>query len=727
MIALMSSIYEALTRKLARPSEGEGIWRHLQERLNPANYRPLRDSAVESFAVTDPHRPSYVVLKHPEALTYLRLSDEEEFLWNLMDGSRNLKDLIITHFTQFGTLAFGRIGSLVSYLRLRSFLHDKPMDVLGYVLHRVSARRPLLMWQRAVSYLLGRVFILRGIDPLVDKLYRGGGWILYSRPMLVLYVLVAVIGGALFFQHAAGGRFNVLEAGGSRAKGLGLLFILNYVAIFVHEMAHALTCRHYGAKVNGGGFLLFFGLPAFFVDTTDIWTKPRRARLATSWAGPYSGLILAGAISLLIAAFPTLPAAAHLHRLAFIWILVLMFNLIPFVELDGYYMLVDWVDVPRLRPRALSFVMRDLWRKLWRRERLTSLERLFTWFGMGSVVVTAGLAAMGLAFWQRRLGVALREMWAAGIGGRVGAILLLLVLLIPLLTSLVIAAYTGARGGFRRLRGWWARPWRATIRDRLALINRVGFLDPLPQDARLEVARRLIPVRVGAGQAVFHQGQPGDAFYLIQRGEAEVLLSRDGAEEVLRRLAPGDYFGEIALLGHTGRTATVRAATPVRLLVLRKGDFERLLAPHLAISERIDQAIRESENLRALPLLASLSSAELAAVGSRLRRERFPSGAVIVRQGDVGTTFYIIQSGQAEVLQETEAGSRRLTVLGPGEYFGEIALLLDVPRSATVRALTPLEVRMLDREAFDALLSSLLPVISAEAGTRVERSHTLGG
>jgi len=719
----MSSIYEALTRKLGRPSDGEGIWRHLRERLNPANYRAHRDPVAESFTVADPGRPRYVVLKHPHALVYLRLNDEEEFLWNQMDGSRAVKDLIIAHFTKFGTLAFGRIGAFVSYLRFRSFLRDKPGDVLGYLLQRLSARRPLVMWQRAISYLLGRVFVIRGIDPVIDRVYRGGGWILYTRPMLALYALVAVIGGMLFFRQVAGGQFNVLEAGGSRAKGLGLLFILNYLAIFVHEMAHALTCRHYGAKVNGGGVLLFFGLPAFFMDTTDIWTKPRRARLMTSWAGPYSGLILAGACSLLIAAFPSVPAAANLHRLAFIWVLVLMFNLIPFVELDGYYMLVDWLDIPRLRPRALSFVTRDLWRKLWRREPITSLERLFTWFGIGSVVITALLVTMGLAFWQRRLSVAWREMWAAGIWGRFGAVLLLLVLFIPLLTSLVIAAYGGARGGIRRLRGWWARPRRATIRERLALLNRVGFFDPLPKDTRLDIARRLTPVRVGAGQAVFHQGQPGDAFYLVQQGEADVLRSRDGTEEILRRLGPGDYFGEIALVGHTARTATVRAVGQLRLLALRKGDFERMLAPHLALSDHVDQAIRESDNLRALPLLAALPSSELHALGAQLRRERFPTGAVVVQQGDVGTTFYIIQSGQAEAVSETDAGTRRLAVLGAGDYFGEIALLLNVPRSATVRALTPLEVRSLDREGFEALLSSLLPVITVEAQMRVERGQ----
>jgi cAMP-dependent protein kinase regulator len=201
---------------------------------------------------------------------------------------------------------------------------------------------------------------------------------------------------------------------------------------------------------------------------------------------------------------------------------------------------------------------------------------------------------------------------------------------------------------------------------------------------------------------------------------------RDGREEVLRTLGPGDYFGEVALLGRVARTATIRALSTLHLLVLRTGDFDRLLAPHLAASERVDDAIREAEDLRQLPLLAALGPAELAEVGRRLRRERFAAGAEVVRQGEAGTRFYIIQSGQAEVVQERDGVARRLTVLGPGQYFGEVALLLDVPRIATVRALTPIEVRSLERADFEVLLGSLLPAITTEAETRVERSRAAG-
>ncbi len=281
----------------------------------------------------------------------------------------------------------------------------------------------------------------------------------------------------------------------------------------------------------------------------------------------------------------------------------------------------------------------------------------------------------------------------------------------------------GARRGARRLRGWWVRPRPATIRERLGILHTVSFLAPLPREAREEVARRLRPATIPAGQAVFRQGEEGDAFFIIRSGQAEVVQRRDGQEHLLRTLGLGDHFGEIALLGRVPRTATVRALTSLSLLALRKGDFDRLLAPHVTAGGEVERAIVESEDLTRLPLLADLSSEERAAVGARLRRQQFPAGAEIIRRGEVGDTFYIIQSGQAEVL--AAEGQERGKVLGPGAYFGEIALLIDVPRTATVRALTPLATYALDRADFETLLQRVLPRLAAEAAA-YQGEGTLG-
>ncbi len=174
-------------------------------------------------------------------------------------------------------------------------------------------------------------------------------------------------------------------------------------------------------------------------------------------------------------------------------------------------------------------------------------------------------------------------------------------------------------------------------------------------------------------------------------------------------LKAGDYFGEIALLERVSRTATVRAASPLSVLWLGRGDFDRLLAGHVAASVQIDETIHALEELRQFPILAGLSSRELDALASRLVRERFPAGAVVVQEGEPGESFYLVVSGQAEVI----VGGARRSILGSGTYFGEIALLLDIPRTATVRALTPLEVLKLHRQDFDALVVNTMDKVAA--------------
>ena len=103
----------------------------------------------------------------------------------------------------------------------------------------------------------------------------------------------------------------------------------------------------------------------------------------------------------------------------------------------------------------------------------------------------------------------------------------------------------------------------------IAVLNEVGMLRPLPMPAIDCLAVHVRHAHVAAGQEVFHQGDGGDRFYVIGDGEAEVI----GDGRFIRTMGPGDGFGEIALLHHTVRTATVRARTALELYTLDRRHF----------------------------------------------------------------------------------------------------------------------------------------------------------
>jgi len=116
----------------------------------------------------------------------------------------------------------------------------------------------------------------------------------------------------------------------------------------------------------------------------------------------------------------------------------------------------------------------------------------------------------------------------------------------------------------------------------------------LPEPALARLARQFAPERVAGGRTIVAQGELGDRFYLIARGTVEVT-QRDGAgtEQVLNVLTDGDYFGELALLQHGPRTASVRARTPCVLLGLAAQHFERLLAEETGVRETIERVAAE--------------------------------------------------------------------------------------------------------------------------------------
>jgi CRP-like cAMP-binding protein len=99
--------------------------------------------------------------------------------------------------------------------------------------------------------------------------------------------------------------------------------------------------------------------------------------------------------------------------------------------------------------------------------------------------------------------------------------------------------------------------------------------------------------RRAARRGAAEHGLDSDWFFILVAGEVEVIRKADGQEHRLTRLGPGGYFGEIALLHHTVRSATVRALMPVNVLSVRGHDFAALVTPLQALRTHIEQTAQQ--------------------------------------------------------------------------------------------------------------------------------------
>ncbi len=235
----------------------------------------------------------------------------------------------------------------------------------------------------------------------------------------------------------------------------------------------------------------------------------------------------------------------------------------------------------------------------------------------------------------------------------------------------------------------------------IPLFAGLDFTDLLALGATLQT------VRFPAGAEVVRQGEPGDTLYLIQRGSAVVLVTAGAEEHEIDRMTDGDYFGEIALFSGGRRTATVRTTEPTDFYRLSHARFTVLLdsAPTLRVAVNAALHTRWASRLPLIPLFSGLSPTTQAAAAAVLRWESRTVGEIIVRQGEPGTTLYILQQGAAEVVSVTPESEKRVALLGAGDTIGALIVRDGARHPATVRTIQPAELYCLDRAALQTLLA----------------------
>ncbi len=227
-------------------------------------------------------------------------------------------------------------------------------------------------------------------------------------------------------------------------------------------------------------------------------------------------------------------------------------------------------------------------------------------------------------------------------------------------------------------------------------------LAQVPLFARLPEAERDAVTKAGerltfpAGATLVAQGAQGDRFFAVLEGQVSVHVEADsGLSRQVATLAAGDCFGETALLGEGKRTATVKAETPVTVLALGREAFTRLQGQLQA--DQLAAVLRNSAALKKSTFFGALPADRLSSLAFQLQRREVQAGQTLIAKGEAGAECFLVSQGRFEVLGD---GGAAMATLGPGDHFGEVALLRDVPRTATVRATEAGVVLALSRDEF---------------------------
>jgi cAMP-dependent protein kinase regulator len=207
------------------------------------------------------------------------------------------------------------------------------------------------------------------------------------------------------------------------------------------------------------------------------------------------------------------------------------------------------------------------------------------------------------------------------------------------------------------------------------------------------------------GIKVIQQGDVGDYFYVVENGAFDIYVNpsgkleagSDGLGNKVGSVGPGGSFGELALMYNAPRAATVVSTERSTLWALDRVTFRRILMDSAFQRRRMYEGFLEE-----VPLLSSLTPYERSKIADALETKKFPSGTTIISEGDVGESFYILESGGAEVYKR--GVDKPVKSYKKGDYFGELALLNDAPRAASIVSTTEVKVATLGKNGFQRLL-----------------------
>ncbi|EGW13917.1 cGMP-dependent protein kinase 2 [Cricetulus griseus] len=226
-------------------------------------------------------------------------------------------------------------------------------------------------------------------------------------------------------------------------------------------------------------------------------------------------------------------------------------------------------------------------------------------------------------------------------------------------------------------------------------LNKNQFLKRLDPQQIKDMVECMYGRNYPQGSYIIKQGEPGNHIFVLAEGRLEVFQG----EKLLSPIPMWTTFGELAILYNCTRTASVKAITNVKTWALDREVFQNIMR---RTAQARDEQYRNF--LRSVSLLKNLPEDKLTKIIDCLEVEYYDKGDYIIREGEEGSTFFILAKGKVKVTQSTEGHEQPqlIKTLQKGEYFGEKALISDDVRSANIIAEeNDVACLVIDRETFN--------------------------
>lgn len=239
------------------------------------------------------------------------------------------------------------------------------------------------------------------------------------------------------------------------------------------------------------------------------------------------------------------------------------------------------------------------------------------------------------------------------------------------------------------------------------VLRRVDLLDGVSEDTLAELSQVGHELVVPANEYVIRQSDYGDSFYVLLSGKVAVeIVGDDGRSKQVAALNPGEYFGELAMVGHGERSASVRSLIESRFLELRQTPFQSTLKKHRQVKARLEAAYARralSSMVRRSRYFGGLPEDTLTELVENSTVADFKKGDVVIEEGSSAQKFFVIRSGFVRVTRRTGPGDEHeiLAYLGPDDFFGDQELAAaGAAYQTTVVALEPVQLMAVPRPTF---------------------------